>query len=407
MENNQRDMLAGKGEVEKLTLRVAPEAAGRLRAIANKMGLPQGLAFEKVVAERDQARRAARKYRRKLRALERAGFTIPGRNSDQNSAGNGAQLVIKPGHNSDETLATLGNMTGALRRAASDQEKAQDELLSSLKENTTAAIKAAQSFSTIAEDATKAIQDVAKVRQLSQTNFDTQSAQMRTQIDVIGKGLHGRIEAERRAYDELIQRKETGVKDLLKHAEQLSIAYTKSFTEGVGQLAPEVEKIRLKIGSEVDKVARFNRLSIGAAGAVFLVGLALFYFYKPVALLWDEHQQVSAAVTAVTTEYSKKIAAADAKVGELQATIDRMKEDEAKIKKQAKAEAEIAVRKDIEKMKLQSFEAAVQKVQRELTDVNRHVGELQSRNLDLRRKLIKNCSWFCSGDYSPSNPEMQ
>mgnify|MGYP003381147461 FL=1 len=84
-----------------------------------------------------------------------------------------------------------------------------------------------------------------------------------------------------------------------------------------------------------------------------------------------------------------------------------MKEDEAKIKKQAKAEAEIAVRKDIEKMKLQTFEAAVQKVQRELTDVNRHVGELQSRNLDLRRKLIKNCSWFCSGDYSPSNPEIQ
>lgn len=407
MENNQRDMLAGKGEVEKLTLRVAPEAAGRLRAIASRMGLPQGLAFEKVVLERDKARRAARKYRRKLRALERAGFTNPGRISDKNGAGNGIEFEIKPGHSSDETLATLGNMTGALRRAASDQEKAQDALLSTLKENTTAAIKAAQSFSTIAEDAAKAIEDVAKVRQLSQTNFEILSAQLRTQIDAIGKGLQGKIEAERRAYDELIQRKEAGVNDLLKRAENLSSAYTKSFTEGVGQLAPEVEKIRAKIGAEVDKVARFNRLSIGAAGAVFLVGLALFYFYKPVVNLWDEHQQVSAAVTAVTTEYSKKIAAADAKASELQVTIERMTEDEAKIKKQAKAEAEIAVRKEIEKMKLQSFEVAVQKVQRELTDANRHIGELQSRNLDLRRKLIKNCSWFCSGDYSPSNPEMQ
>ena len=301
----------------------------------------------------------------------------------------------------------MGPVTGALKRAVGEHEKAQDAFLSSLKETTTAAIKAAQSFSTIAVDAREAITHIAQVKGVSQTVFELQDRQLKSKLDDIGKDLNKRIEFERKGYDELILRKEMHVDNLLKHAEKLSAAYSNSFTEGVGQLAPEVEKIRVKIGSEVDKVARFNRLSIGIAGAVFLAGLALFYFYKPVVEKWDEHQQVSAAVTAVTSEYSKKIAAAETKATELQAALDQMKDGEVKFRKQAKIEAEIEVRKDVEKMRLRSFEIAVQKVQKELTDANRRIGELQSRNVDLRTKLIKNCSWWCSGDYSPSNGELQ
>jgi hypothetical protein len=407
MESNQVDILAGKGDIEKLTLRVTSEAAGRLRELAARMGIPQGFAFERVISERDKARRVARKYRRKLRALERAGFSTSSANFERLGAQSESGSALIPPLNTNATLSTLGNITGGLKRAAGDHEKAQAALLLSLKETTTAAIKAAQSFSTIAVDAREAIIHIAQVKGVSQTVFELQDRQLKSKLDDIGKDLNKRIEVERKGYDELTLRKEKYADELLKHAEKLSAAYSQSFTEGVGQLAPEVEKIRVKIGSEVDKVARFNQLSIGIAGAVFLVGLALFYFYKPVVDRWDEHQQVSAAVTAVTSEYSKKIAAAETKATELQATVDHMKAGEAKIKKQAKLEAEAEVRKDVEKMRLRSFDVAVQKVQKELTDANRHIGELQSRNLDLRRKLIKNCSWFCFGDYSPGNGEMQ
>lgn len=381
IEYNSTDGSAGKDESsEKITLRLPPGSAQKIRDKAIEWQVSQSVAAARLLAEETVSPHA--------RPLIQGASADPGLDD-------GAEQSLMAQEMADtwEKIETLHAMTGAIEARLGEINRLQNDLTQTLKTETTTVTKATQNFSVLGEKSSSALKRFDDLEKKFLGSLDVQKKTVeeyltRTRQEIISAAFAGHD-----AFEERVDKKLRAAERLIERANNLDSSFANYFTNGVQHFLPEVERLKGSIERDLRKIKIFNGLAYAMGGLVFLLGIAAVTYYRPVLDLWDKNQVATAATKSVTEAFSKQLTEAQNKLHDLEYKAATAKRNNDDALQAIKDEAKLDAQKEVENYRIKAFEKASQRYEKDIEAANRYIGNLKQR-------LAEGCRFFCTGDYS-------